>query len=841
VKFLISKRRLVLIVAAVLLVLFVFRPGANGLRKRIVSSVGMALGRRVEVQWVKLRILPQPGFDLENFIVYDDPTFGAEPMLRAEEVTATLRLRSLIRGRLEIGRLDLKEPSFNLVRGEDGHWNIEALLDRAAHTPAAPTSHVRPEHRPVFPYIEADNGRINFKIGPEKKSYALTDADFALWLESENEWGMRLAARPVRTDFNLSDTGILQVEGTWERSGSLRETPLKFRVNWERAQLGQFSKLISGKDKGWRGGVTLSSTLSGTPADLTLTARGTVDDFRRFDIVSSDTLRLAAECSAHYTSIEHSVSNIVCHAPLEQGTLILAGNIQSPTGPRSYDLELLAQDIPIQPLVTLARHSKKDLPDDLTGKGLLNASVTMKTSGDAKAMGTMWTGDGAIEDLRLASSGTEAVLKAEEIPFVVSSASVDDLPGRPKANRDKREFFRVNFGPFAVDWGGTSLPSVTGWAATSGYSVLVQGESQVSRVLAAGRTMGLSVPSINADGTAKLHLEVAGNWTSFAAPEMSGTAQLHSVRTEMRGMGQVEIRSANLLLTKDSVQLQSLSAVAGGTHWNGAVTLPRTCETQPCPTQVDLRADVIFVDRLNSWLHPQPRKQPWYRVLSGSKPQGTSLLKTLNAVGTIAAGRVVFRGVEATDVLAQLKLSDGKLDLKDVSGNLLGGKHVGTWQADLRTTPPRFSGTGNFRQISMKELAQAMDDEWITGTGNGTYRFTSAGGNGNEAVQAASATLDFEVQNGLLSHISLATPASPLRIRRCTGQLVLNNGQFKIEQSKLETADGVYRVSGTATMGQKLDVKLARGVSRGFNITGTLAAPRVSPFSSPETQAALKP
>ena len=86
VKLLKSKRGLVLVVAAVLLVLSVVRPGANGLRKRVVSSVGMALGRRVEVQWVKLRILPQPGFDLENFVVYDDPRFGAEPMLRAEEV-----------------------------------------------------------------------------------------------------------------------------------------------------------------------------------------------------------------------------------------------------------------------------------------------------------------------------------------------------------------------------------------------------------------------------------------------------------------------------------------------------------------------------------------------------------------------------------------------------------------------------------------------------------------------------------------------------------------------------------------------------------------------------------
>jgi hypothetical protein len=62
-----------------------------------------------------------------------------------------------------------------------------------------------------------------------------------------------------------------------------------------------------------------------------------------------------------------------------------------------------------------------------------------------------------------------------------------------------------------------------------------------------------------------------------------------------------------------------------------------------------------------------------------------------------------------------------------------------------------------------------------------------------------------------------------------------------MQQTKLETTDGVYHVSGTASLGQKLDVKLVRGASRGFNITGTLSSPRVVPVSSTETQAALKP
>ena len=104
-------------------------------------------------------------------------------MLRADTVTAYLRLSSLWRGRLEIGTLALDSPSLNLVRRADGHWNLEELVERTSQVPSAPTSKTRPESRPRFPYVKATAGRINFKLGNVKKAFAFSDADFALWLE----------------------------------------------------------------------------------------------------------------------------------------------------------------------------------------------------------------------------------------------------------------------------------------------------------------------------------------------------------------------------------------------------------------------------------------------------------------------------------------------------------------------------------------------------------------------------------------------------------------------------------------------------------------------------------
>ena len=838
-----SKRRLLLFFVAILLALFIYRPGANGLRKRIVNSVGMALARKVEVDWVKVRILPQPGFDLVNFVVHDDPSFSAEPMLRAQEVTAALRLRSLLRGRLEIGRLSLKEPSFNLVRRDDGHWNIESLLERAAHTPAAPTSHTKPEARPVFPYIEAETGRINFKVGQEKKAYALTDADFALWLASENEWGMRLMAQPVRTDFNLTDTGTLRVSGTWQRSDSLRKTPLKFTLEWSRAQLGQFTKLLYGVDKGWRGGLTLATTFSGMPADLDVSGQGSVQDFRRYDIVSSEPLQLAARCTAHYSSLDHILSQIVCRSPARTGVLTLSGRIAAPTGPRRYDLNLVAQDLPVQLLVVLARRAKKDLPEDLAARGTVFADLLFRTQLAHGQPALEWKGGGETRDLRLRSPAARTELVLGRIPFSLASqpAPVDGSKVNKAAMLSPRGS-HLDLGPFAIALGKSSPATVHGWIARSGYNIFVQGDAQVQRLLQVAQTLGLRAVPSTAEGLAKLDLQIAGAWSGFAAPQITGTALLHSVRAELSGLnGPIEVDSASLLLSDSGVQVQNLAASAAESHWSGSLSFPRQCASlTTCPVIFDLRTDNVVADQLWDWFSRSARKRPWYRFLPAAQ-EGPSLLSMLNARGKLAADRMVMADVTANHVSGTVELQDGKLRLSGLQADLLGGKHRGDWQLNLRARPPSFSGAGAFERVSLEQVAEAMHDGWITGRASATYKFASSGSNASELLESATGTLEFDARKGQFPHIMLTAGNPPLHVRRFSGGLRLRNGLFQIEQGKLETPSGIYQVSGNASLGQKLDVVLARPGAQGFNVTGTLAAPRILSARTQETRAALKP
>ncbi len=838
-KLLATRRRLIAVLVIVVAVLFVARPGVNGLRKRIVNSISLALGRHVEVQWVKLRVLPRPGFDLENFVVYDDPAFSAEPMLRSWEVTANLRLRSLLRGRLEIGRLSLKEPSFNLVRNDAGRWNMASLVERAAHTPATPTSHTKPEARPVFPYIEADNGRINFRIGAEKKAYALTDADFSLWQESENQWGMRLRAVPVRTDYYLTDTGTLQLDGSWLRSESLGETPLRVSLDWQRAQLGQVTKLFYGSDKGWRGELHVTSVLSGTPASLHVNTQVSLQDFRRYDIVPPQSLRLAASCNADYSSNTHVLSQVLCVAPVGQGIVTAEGSIAAPTGPRSYDVSFTAQDIPIQSMVALARRAKKDLPQDLMATGTVDGDISARTDSNHQLV---WSGKAETSDFRLRSAATDTTIDLGRIPLELVPATASAQKLAPHNMSEAAADSIAIVGPFNLTLGKNHAVAVGGSINRYSYDVAARGDAQVQQFLQLANMLGLAAPQPIADGDVRLDLHVSGAWAGFAAPKITGNAQLHSVHAETRGLnGPVVIDTATVSLTDSGIRVSKLSAEGGGTRWVGSLSFPRACALiSGCPVAFNLQADTVDYGLLHDWLVPGPRKRPWYRFLSAGIQPGPSILLSLNAAGSLTATRVLVGPVSANKFSANLQIRDGKLQISNADASLLGGKHRGDWEADLSATPPSYSGEGVFEDVMLNQVAEAMHDGWMSGTGSAKYQFASHGINIKQVLDNAALRIDFDARGGELAHIRLSQGAGPLRLRRFTGRLLLRDGSFHLEQGKLDTPSGIYLVSGTASLVQKLDVIFRRVGGGGFNISGTLAAPRVTITTSAETRAALR-
>src|SRR6202167_4758570 len=122
--------RIALAAIAILVLALVVPPliSVNGYKNQITQLISQSLGRPVRLSSVEAHLLPWPGFEITDLSVAEDPAYGAEPVLHASKVTASIRLLALFAGRVEIGKISVDEASLNLVRAGPGQWNLDSIF-----------------------------------------------------------------------------------------------------------------------------------------------------------------------------------------------------------------------------------------------------------------------------------------------------------------------------------------------------------------------------------------------------------------------------------------------------------------------------------------------------------------------------------------------------------------------------------------------------------------------------------------------------------------------------------------------------------------------------------------
>lgn len=854
-----SQKRVVLAAAILVIVVLFVVPFIRVSRYKlsIANALSQTLGRDVSVQDVSLQTFPQPGLLLTGVVIGDDPSISSEPMLRAEEVLATIRVTSLWRWRLEIATLKLKYPSVNLVRANDGRWNIESLLEQARRIPSAPTGKKSPERkRARFPYIEADTGRINLKIGNEKKVFALSEADFSLWQDTEDQWRMRLKARPIRTDANLTDTGTIKMEGDWHRAATLHATPLQLRLWWEDGQLGQLTSLAYGRDRGWRGSVRGSAVLDGTPDNLKISLDARLGDFRRYDIATSESVTLQLHCDAQYSFSAHLVNGLGCLSPFGGGLIQIHGGFGILTR-RDLDLSISAENISAQSLALLLRHMKKNVPEDVKVSGMASVAFTVRTGENGEQL---WAGNGQSSPLRVQSSVLSEPLHVDATRWHLIGPGTDQFtaPANLKSSRKdagKEQLPQpadraVAFEPVTLALGGPTPTVLSGWFARDNFLAELKGEVELDRLVQVARLIGLPTVSGELAGDAKGRLQITGRWSEFALPEVTGQALLHGVTAKFNGVANpLKIQSAQFVADATSVSLSK--AVGSFVDMHSALefsaTWPRNCAPQQssddalCGADFNVKADQINLDELNSLLNPRAQKRPWYAALANTV-MGSSRksLPDMYAKGQFSTSKLIVKNVTATHVFGNATITPTGFALDTVNADVLGGKFVGDISGMFTGSTPGYASNGNIVMIGIANVAALTRDAWGSGKVTASYKGTAAGWTADEIIASLRGTANFQWRDGTLHHMVLDGSGKPLQFKAFSGKLELAKGVLSISESKLQAPKSIYEVSGTASLGRELELKLERDGAPGFSVSGTLEKPKVSQLNVPDTQAALK-
>ena len=505
-----------IVVLAILLLAFI-PPLVNvsHFQRRVDAEISAALGRPVHFDRLSLNLLPVPGFTLENFVIEEDPAFGYEPTIHADEVRINLRLASLWRRRFEFSTISFTDPSVNIVHTADGRWNIQGLLLQASRIPAAPTAQTHAGPAPRFPYIEATGARVNLKLGQEKIPVALTEADFALWQPMEHQWRLRLEATPSRTDIAPGESGALRVEGMLGGDGDtpgLGGMPIDLRATLEDAQLGGLTSLLLGRDVGLRGDVAATVAMQGTIGRNNMTATLNIENARRADFIPPHPIALSADCRAVAGNAFHAFTSVLCRLPASHSSspamVAVAAEVPDVREPQLASIRVDVPSLPSQTLYDWLAVATPHPPTAFTGRGTLTGALEWGTAPlvSTKAIqsglplsNATWTGELKLtgEWLQPDAAGADGAPLGDVV--LSSTPSIAQGDGRAKITKLPPVHDSFDLAPVSLPLGGERPATLTGQVDDSGYSLHLAGGVAVDQLLA----LGDAVPQFG-DGLHKL-------------------------------------------------------------------------------------------------------------------------------------------------------------------------------------------------------------------------------------------------------------------------------------------------------------------------------------------------
>ncbi len=134
----------------------------------------------------------------------------------------------------------------------------------------------------------------------------------------------------------------------------------------------------------------------------------------------------------------------------------------------------------------------------------------------------------------------------------------------------------------------------------------------------------------------------------------------------------------------------------------------------------------------------------------------------------------------ANNVSATVDIDAGKLRVRDLRADILGGRHNGVWTADFTVSPPTYSGTGSMTRMSMAQLATLMHDSWAAGAVTRNTAWRCDGSDADTLRDSATGSADFTWNDGSLRHVVLDGQGAPLAFSNFAGKVALEKGTFTL-------------------------------------------------------------
>ncbi len=871
-----SLKRWILPVAALALAAAIVAPpliNLNRVHTRIADSISQAIGRPVRMSSIKLRLLPRPGFEIADFVVEDDPAFGAEPILRSSQVVASVRLFPLWRGRLEIARIAFDEPSVNLVRNREGRWNFNSLLSQAAQIPKAPTGERHPGGLQRFPYIDASNARINFKYGDEKLPFSFFNADLAVWLENPGEWRIEFAAQPVRTDLSLdlANTGSFRLDGSLRHAATLDQMPMNLHAQWTNAPLGQLSKILTGSDADWRGQLNATADITGSidHAQLKLTASG--ESIHRVEFEPREPLNVNVTCQAGFGRADRLFDAVTCLVPTGAGHLLLSGSVHADRAKPEPDLTLELNHVPVPWALDGVRLIRAGFGTSLVATGVLNGrftyasqEATSPATANAESGDAQLRGQATVDHLTIAGPALSKPLALPDLRFAMNpQIPVAAVRGRVAAV-SRVSHNELLLEPFVVGSPPAETPAtpslklpasmtVSGSFDRDGFSVHFGGESRVGELVSLGKEFGLfqRIPVQFGDqGIANLDLTAHGPWMlpitdQPAAPAaFDGTLRLRNAQVTGDFLAQpLRIPAAQAVFAGNEVTWTASGMNYGLLHGDGTLSYPAFCTaTSGCIPRfslhlVSLDAETAQSALLGAQRHGEliERLLDRLRNLNQSSPSWPSL------TGSVQIGTLTIESLSAKDFSAMVAVEGRTIQMKSSTARALDGQFHITGSMEVTDHTPHYEIEAQVDDASARAISGLFGENWGPGSIRLQTSLKFSGFAQQDLLSTAAGTFHWEWANGALA----TTPVPVAKSSSASGHFdswiadgVVASQTLTLQKSQLVQGKDSTSLGGTISFARELSLS-STDQADPLKITGSLQHPLVQ--SGPSTVANSSP
>ncbi len=532
---------------AICAVIFVATFNVNRYRGTIQTQLEQHLARKVTLGDMHLKLFP-PSFTVQDLSIADDPAFAADkPFVATQQLNVSVKLFPLLKGDVEINSLELQRPTVELIKNEQGVWNVSSI---GQTSPATPPSSAGSSYQVSLAKLAITDGQVALTDLQAKKPRAVYDHIDASLLDfaSNSPFSFDVAA-------HLPGAGTQQVRLQGQAgpivAGQPATTPFHGTLDLQQVGIAGLAKFLDSPAMANTDGVLSGQTKLGNESGK-LTASGQMN----VQNAKVRGLELGYPISMDYDVTDDVSSDLITirGTTLKLGTMpiLLSGTVNTKPTPVGLDVHVKVNSVSITEAAKLAATSGMAFSPGATIVGNVSADVQAKGPADKPALsGTL--------------SGNDIQISGKEIAQPVSVKSVN-LAFTPA---------EIHSDNFNVTSGGTTVAAQFSLKNYQSKSPLIDAtvrapNAALPEILSMAKAYGVTgLDQINGTGMLNINLHVTGPVQAMATGNkvaINGSIAGRDLQVSGKQIPQpVQIKSVNLTLTPTDIHSDNFNVTSGGT------------------------------------------------------------------------------------------------------------------------------------------------------------------------------------------------------------------------------------------------------------------------------------